>query len=291
MTTMAMTQPGQITLYSNFVRHEYLFWTNACSSRRVVLPFRSQGAHRTRGGRGAIYDLRHQLPEHAVLVRGYQPCEEGRLFECCFPCVPHLPSPHLCLTGHPQVPAITYGGPPSPPEAPHPEAARIAESLVIVEFLAELFPSSGLHPSDLVQRARARHTITVFETQVFDAYIKFVFGQQPGAPLLDALAAFQARLPEAGGFAVGEWSIADVAAAPFMIRMPLSFEHDLGQYPEGEGKKVMEELRTPRFARLMRYIEDLKNHPSVRKTYDEVRLSMWDVRWMDVADTGCRREL
>ncbi|KAI0712662.1 thioredoxin-like protein [Earliella scabrosa] len=182
---------------------------------------------------------------------------------------PNTPSWFVDINPVKKVPAITYGGPPSPPEAPHPEAARIAESLVIVEFLAELFPASGLHPSDLVQRARARHTITVFETQVFDAYIKFVYGQQPGAPLLDALAAFQARLPEAGGFAVGEWSIADVAAAPFMIRMPLSFEHDLGQYPEGEGKKVMEELRTPRFARLMRYIEDLKNYPSVAKTYDE----------------------
>ncbi|KAI0712661.1 thioredoxin-like protein [Earliella scabrosa] len=168
-----------------------------------------------------------------------------------------------------KVPAITYGGPPSPPEAPHPSAAKITESLVILEFLAELFPASGLHPSDLVQRARARHAIVLFDTQVFDAFIKFVFGQQPAAPLVDALAALQARLPAEGGFAVGEWSIADVAAAPFLVRMIPSLEHDLGVFPVGEGKKVMEELKGPRFVRLMKYIEDLRNRPSVRGTYDE----------------------
>ena len=75
------------------------------------------------------------------------------------------------------------------------------------------------------------------------------------------------------GFAAGEWSIADAAAAPILIRMMMSFEHDVGKYPEGEGKRIFAILRDyAEFARLRKYIEDLRSRPSFLATYDEVSM-------------------
>lgn len=73
---------------------------------------------------------------------------------------------------------------------------------------------------------------------------------------------------------MGDWSIADVAAVPFLARIKLLLENDLGRYPAGEGLKAMEELKKPKFARLMKYIEDAKNRPSFKATWNEVRISV-----------------
>lgn len=141
---------------------------------------------------------------------------------------------------------------------------------MIIEFLAELFPESNLHPKDLVKRARARYLITIFDTNVFEGYKDFFFLGGPSTPLLDGLEAFQAVLPETG-FAVGEWSIADIAAIPFLVRFAMLLENDLGNYPAGEGKKAFAELKSPRFARLWKYIQDAKQRPSLKASYKEVR--------------------
>jgi len=53
-----------------------------------------------------------------------------------------------------KVPALLYGSPKSDPEHPSAESAKIAESLVILEFIADLYPDSGLLPKDPVERAR-----------------------------------------------------------------------------------------------------------------------------------------
>ena len=73
---------------------------------------------------------------------------------------------------------------------------------------------------------------------------------------------------------MGDWSIADVTAVPFLARIKLLLENDLGRYPAGEGLKAMEELKKPKFARLMKYIEDAKNRPSFKATWNEVRISV-----------------
>lgn len=87
--------------------------------------------------------------------------------------------------------------------------------------------------------------------------------------VVDVLRTLQSRLPEEG-FAVGEWSIADIAAAPFLARFVMLLENDLGKYPVGEGKKAFEALKQPEFGRIMRYLDDLKARPSFKATYDEV---------------------
>ena len=47
----------------------------------------------------------------------------------------------------------------------------------------------------------------------------------------------QALLPETG-FAVGEWSLADAAIAPFIAWLFVALENDLGLYAPGEGPKT-----------------------------------------------------
>jgi glutathione S-transferase len=183
-----------------------------------------------------------------------------------------------------QIPAITYGGPKVKPDHPSPESVKLNESLVILEFLADIFPSSGLLPADPVQRAKARLFINVFETKVFEGFKGFFFMGAPASQLLDALDALQNALPGKDGFAVGgKWCIADMAAAPFLARIEMLLKHDLGTYPVGEGKKTFEALHAEKFARYRRYLEDLKAQPSFKATWDEVRLIDLAITWRQVS--------
>ncbi|KAI0336581.1 thioredoxin-like protein [Cubamyces sp. BRFM 1775] len=170
-----------------------------------------------------------------------------------------------------KVPAITYGGPKSTPENPPTESAKINESLVILELLADLFPEANLLPSDPILRAQARLFINVFESKAFDGFKDFCFIYVKGSDktLLDGLEALQARLPPTG-FAVGpEWTNADSAVAPFLVRLDLMLKHDIGCYPQEEGAAVLEALRGARFARLTKYIDDIMQSPVFKPTWDE----------------------
>ena len=40
---------------------------------------------------------------------------------------------------------MTYGGPRIDPTNPSPESFKLAESLVLLEFIADLFPSANLY--------------------------------------------------------------------------------------------------------------------------------------------------
>ena len=125
-----------------------------------------------------------------------------------------------------------------------------------------------------MQRARMRLLMAHVEDEYVPAFGAFFLGGAPASALLDALAALQARLaPDASGpYALGAWSLADVALAPLVLRLPVILEHELGRYPLGEGKRALAALREARFARLMKYIGDVRARPSVLKTYYEVRL-------------------
>ncbi|KAH9910464.1 uncharacterized protein BXZ73DRAFT_18003, partial [Epithele typhae] len=125
------------------------------------------------------------------------------------------------------IPALSYG-PKCAPDDPSPEAAAIPESLVILEFLADLFPNGGiLPPNDPVARARARLLVAHFES-VFTVAFKSAFyeGKSPQL-VLDALLEFQARLPK-DGFALGAWGMVEMSAAPFLVRTWMLLEHDFG---------------------------------------------------------------
>ncbi|KAH8983736.1 hypothetical protein EDB92DRAFT_2071361, partial [Lactarius akahatsu] len=115
-----------------------------------------------------------------------------------------------------KVPAVVYGSPKSDSENPSPESARIIQSLVLLEFVADLYPDSGLLPNDPIERAHVR----VFIDAVFiDAVSTKVFprGESPDA-FIAAVAELQ-LLPPAAQFAIGDhFTIADAALAPFLGR-------------------------------------------------------------------------
>ncbi|KAM5541835.1 hypothetical protein V8D89_004564 [Ganoderma adspersum] len=179
----------------------------------------------------------------------------------------------VTITG--KIPAITYGGPKHAPEEPSSEATPLIESMVIVEFLGELFPAANLIPRDPVLHAKARIFASVVDTKILEGLREFFFMGAPASGLLAAFEALQALLPPTG-FAVGEWSVADIAAAPFLVRSLMLLEHDIGKYPVGEGKKTFEALHGPKFARILKYVEDAKAWPSFRATWDEAAtLDIW----------------
>ncbi|PIL28232.1 transporter [Ganoderma sinense ZZ0214-1] len=172
-----------------------------------------------------------------------------------------------------KVPAMTYGGPAVPADQPSPESTKLAESLVLVEFVGDLFPSSGIVPADPVKRAQARFFIEGVSSKLLPAYFALQMKGAPPADFYAALEYLQALLPRAeegeGAFAVDEYSMADIAITPFLARARMSFDNDLGAWEKGEGPKMWETVTSGRFARLAKYIDDLFARESFKATWDE----------------------
>ncbi|KAI0703264.1 thioredoxin-like protein [Earliella scabrosa] len=168
-----------------------------------------------------------------------------------------------------KVPYLIYGGKTlQPDEAPSPDAVKVPESLVILEFLADVFPNSGLLPADPALRARARLFYQAVDSKFLPAFFAFFFLKAPLDALLGALQGMQSLLPEEG-FAVGEWSIADATFTPLLMRLNLFLTVSPFTLKEEVIKQAVEALRSPRFARLQKYLEDNMARPSMAKTWDE----------------------
>ncbi|KAI0764703.1 hypothetical protein C8Q74DRAFT_1318335 [Fomes fomentarius] len=175
------------------------------------------------------------------------------------------------------VPAFTYGGPHVPPDQPSPESAKLSESLVLIELIADLRPDAGLLPSDPELRARARLLVIISHDTLHHAFRGFFFRGERADSILPSLEAFQALLVP-NGYAVGPWSIADVVVAPMMVRFIRLAGYEIGKYPVGEGKKLLKALAEPKFARFMQYYEMLRQRPSVQATWDEpLNVKMWRI--------------
>ena len=165
-----------------------------------------------------------------------------------------------------------------PPDQPSSESAKLSESLVLLEFIADLRPDAGLLPSDPELRAKARLFITLSHETLHHAFRGFFFRGERIDSVLPSLEAFQALLVPSG-YAVGPWSIADIVVAPMMVRFIRLAGYEIGKYPMGEGKKLLKALAEPRFARLLQYYELLWQRPSVQATWDEVRMRHMMRRW------------
>ncbi|PIL25566.1 transporter [Ganoderma sinense ZZ0214-1] len=191
-----------------------------------------------------------------------------------------------------KVPTLAYGGSQTLPEDPSPESAKLTESTVIVEFIADLFPAARLLPADPVLRARARHFVHHFDAKVAMPLLGFLAVGQSTGSCIDALEGLQALLPEHNehehedgqrqlersgpGFAFGEPSVADIAVAPFLITGIVLLENDIGAYTSEEGQRALEEIRSPRLARLRAYVEFLREWPAFKDTFDKATtLAAW----------------
>ncbi|KAI0765392.1 hypothetical protein C8Q74DRAFT_1371201 [Fomes fomentarius] len=180
---------------------------------------------------------------------------------------PEWYGPKINLAG--KVPAIAYGGPKVSPDQPSTESIKIAESLVLVEFVGDLFPESGILPKDAVKRAQARFFVEGVSSKLVPAWYGYQMRNAPVEDFYKAVEYLQGLLPEQG-FAVGEYSLADIAVTPFLARGRLALVNELGAFPVGEGKKVWETITTTgKFARFGKYIDDLFSRESFKATFDE----------------------
>ncbi|KAH7911537.1 glutathione S-transferase C-terminal-like protein [Hygrophoropsis aurantiaca] len=169
-----------------------------------------------------------------------------------------------------KVPTIAYGGPDVPPETPSPDSTKLAESLVLVELVADLFPLSGILPTDPVQRAQARFFIENISTKLIPTYVGFVLRGESYENIVQAVKTLEPLLPELGKFAVGDqFSIADIATAPFIARLFLSAENEFGTFEADQGAKLLAALSTPQFAKWNAYKKLLFERPSVIATFDK----------------------
>ncbi|KAI0703267.1 hypothetical protein C8Q76DRAFT_684415 [Earliella scabrosa] len=169
-----------------------------------------------------------------------------------------------------KIPYIVYGGPElHEDEAPSPDAVAFGESLVILEFLADLYPNAGLLPADPALRAKARLFAHAVETKFIPAFVGFLFMGMPPAALLAVVEGMQAMLPPEGGFVLGEWSIADAAFVSFFLRLDMLLRRGLGLYKESAGKEAYAALHSPQFARIQKWLADNMARPSMAETWDE----------------------
>ncbi|KAI0674673.1 hypothetical protein C8Q78DRAFT_611518 [Trametes maxima] len=172
-----------------------------------------------------------------------------------------------------KVPYLVYGGPKlGPDEAPPAESFKTGESLVILEFLNDILPNARLLPTDPTLRAHARLFYITMDAEFVPVFKAFVFGAATPEDFLSALEKLQALLPPAG-FIAGEWSIADAAFSPFLVRLMLLLKGNIGLFGNGVGAATLKILDSARFARLGRYIEDNVARPSMAKTWEEVSSS------------------
>ena len=152
---------------------------------------------------------------------------------------------------------------------------KIQESLIINEFIADLFPSAELLPTDPALRAKARLFVQTVDSAFLPAFVGSTFLGAPAEGLYAVLEKLQGLLPPEGGFVVGKWSFADAPAfAPLIMRLETILSMNVPTITTpGAAEKMVETLRSEaeRFARLQQWKRDIVARPSMAKTYDEVR--------------------
>ncbi|KAJ7598402.1 glutathione S-transferase [Mycena floridula] len=147
---------------------------------------------------------------------------------------------------------------------------EIAESLILVEFVADLYPDSHLLPKDPVQRAKARFFIDTVGNKFLPTFFATIFRGESFDKGYEAIETLQNLLPKDKKFAVSDdFTIADAAVLPFFARMEVAFSHDVGAFAEGEGPRIYEKLnKDNRFAKFRQYFSDLKARESFKATFD-----------------------
>lgn len=173
------------------------------------------------------------------------------------------------------MPAVAYGGPDVPPENPSPESAKITESLVLVQFFADLAPESDLLPKDALGRARVRSFLDAVNNKIQPNLVRWALGSGSHDAFFEALDAIQEQLPpiEEGKYLFGnKFTLADIAVAPFLGRtLLIQLRNGIGKFDEQEALRGWERFQGPKYERLRQYISDITARPSWQSTFDEVR--------------------
>lgn len=174
-----------------------------------------------------------------------------------------------------KVPAITYGGPDVDPVEPSPLSFKLAESNVILQFVAELYPESGLLPKDPVERAKVLFFMDTVDRHFDKPGNDWMYGRADSYEVyLKGVEMIQGLLSESGEFAVGDhYTIADACIGPLLSRLKVTCGTDIGVFSVGQGTKLGEELKAPKYAKFMKYAQTMLERPSLRDTNDEAYLA------------------
>lgn len=163
---------------------------------------------------------------------------------------------------------MTYGGPVAPADQPSPESFKLAESLVILEFVADLYPSSGLLPADPVERAKIRFFIDAASHKLTPEFVEYLIKGGSADGVIQVLTEIQSLFPAGAQFAVGnKFTAADIAFVPFLWRLHVATKHDIGKN-KSENKKLLDALQGEKFSALNKYLEGIK----ARKSFKEAVL-------------------
>ncbi|KAI0938337.1 hypothetical protein AcW1_001912 [Taiwanofungus camphoratus] len=165
-----------------------------------------------------------------------------------------------------KVPVIAHGRPKVPPEQPVAASAKLTESSVLDEFVADLYPESNLLPDDPFLRAEARFFIHTISTKFVPAWVVFFHSSRPPGDFLNALEQVQALLHESG-FVLEGYLIADIAVIPFLACTQVCLDSEIRAYPEGEGRGVLEAINSLSFTRLQKYWNNVYTHPNFKTTF------------------------
>ncbi|KAG1802599.1 hypothetical protein EV424DRAFT_1545085 [Suillus variegatus] len=169
-----------------------------------------------------------------------------------------------------KVPTVAYGGPSVNPDEPSPASSKITESNVILEFLADLYPNSGLLPKDPVSRSKVRFFLDANSKSVEEPLYAFLGGVGSYENVLKGIEVIQGLLEEDADFAVGvHYTIADASISPHIARLRIITETDAGRFPAGMGLKLGEELKGPKFVKFTKYADRVLQRASFKQTFDQ----------------------
>ncbi|KAH7340683.1 glutathione S-transferase [Rhizoctonia solani] len=173
-----------------------------------------------------------------------------------------------------KVPTIAYGGPKVDPENSSYESVKIAEPLVLLELIADLYPNSGLLSANPVERTHTRFIIDIFRTKVLPGFLVLVWrGESPEA-LYNGLLASQEQLKlHAKPFlGANNINISDAAIAPFLARLEAHLRNDVSGFATGEGLKIYDEIfKNKRFNTLWKYTQALLAREAIKQSFPEKR--------------------
>jgi glutathione S-transferase len=144
----------------------------------------------------------------------------------------------------------------------------LAESLVLIEFIADLFPDSDLLPKDPVERAKVRFFIDTVSTKLTPALNPYSTG---GSAMLEAVDLLQQQIQ--GKYVLGDrFTLADVAIAPFLGRsLLIALKNGIGKFDKEDAEKAWTALNGTKYEKFWRYFNDVQARPSWKNTFDEVR--------------------
>jgi glutathione S-transferase len=145
------------------------------------------------------------------------------------------------------------------------------ESLVLLEYLDDAFPSSPLRPTDPLERGRARLAAEQVSNVVVPAFYKYVQAQDPSAQEEGKKAFVEALqelvkawfLPSTVFARSDTFSWVDVVLAPWIERFPL-LEHHRGFVVSEVGGRFEE------YAKKVRERESVRKTSSTRESYEKV---------------------